>query len=310
MEGSVYEILLELLIFVLVGFAFRRLNILESDMSEKLSNLLLLLILPFSLLSSSQQTFSAKAIKAILISLVLSILYYLVSLLVLKLVLPFIFRSKQISPAAYDLCAFANVGFLGFAVTPLLFGESGILLTIPHNFIFQLLFFTIGMELFEDSNHSIAEMLNPKTIFTNKIIIVSIVSMILYVMPFRFPQILTTSISTIGSMMTPLSLIIVGLQIGDLKLGSAFLDRNVIALSLIRMLLIPAVFFLVLLVLPLDSKVKGVAFILSAMPSGSLNAVIAERYQKSQVMASSVVALTTILYFALLPLDVTLLSFL
>ncbi|HAP03512.1 MAG TPA: hypothetical protein DCQ87_05880 [Lachnospiraceae bacterium] len=310
MEGSVYGILVELLIFVLIGFAFSRFHILESDMSAKLSDLLLKMILPFSLISSSQQEFSFEAIKGILLSIVLSLLYYFLTLVVLKLVLPLLFHSKEIPAAAYDLCAFANVGFLGFAVTPLIFGNSGTLFTISHNFMFQLLFFTIGMELFENSSHSIKDMLSPKSIFTNKIILVSILSMVLYILPFRFPKVLTTSISAIGSMMTPLSLIIVGLQIGALKLGTAFLDRKVISLTLFRMILIPAVLFVVLLILPLDSKVKGVAFILYSMPSGSLNAVIAERYQKDQVMASSVVALTTILYFALLPLDIYLISFL
>lgn len=310
MEGSVYGILVELLIFVLIGFAFSRFHILEADMSAKLSDLLLKMILPFSLISSSQQEFSIQSIKGILLSIVFSLLYYIITLLVLKLVLPLLFHSRKIPAAAYDLCTFANVGFLGFAVTPLIFGNSGTLFTISHNFIFQLLFFTIGMSLFEDSNHSIAEMLRPKAILTNKIILVSIISMVLYVLPFRFPKVITTSISAIGSMMTPLSLIIVGLQIGALKLGAAFFDKKVISLTIFRMLLIPAVFFIVLLILPLDSKVKGVAFILYSMPSGSLNAVIAERYQKDQVMASSVVALTTILYFALLPLDIMLLSFL
>lgn len=310
MEGSVYGILVELLIFVLIGFAFSRFHILEADMSAKLSDLLLKMILPFSLISSSQQEFSIQSIKGILLSIVFSLLYYIITLLVLKLVLPLLFHSMKIPAAAYDLCTFANVGFLGFAVTPLIFGNSGTLFTISHNFMFQLLFFTIGMELFENSSHSIKDMLSPKSIFTNKIILVSIFSMVLYILPFRFPKVLTTSISAIGSMMTPLSLIIVGLQIGALKLGTAFLDRKVISLTLFRMILIPAVLFVVLLILPLDSKVKGVAFILYSMPSGSLNAVIAERYQKDQVMASSVVALTTILYFALLPLDIYLISFL
>lgn len=308
MTGSVYNILIELLIFVLVGFAFSRLHILESDMSAKLSDLLLKMILPFSLIASSQQTFSSQSIKGILISIVLSVIYYILSFILLRLILPLIFGRSAVPAAAYDLCAFANVGFLGFAVTPLLFGDSGTLLTIPHNFIYQLLFFTIGMDLFEDSSHSIRQMLNPKTIFTNKIILISIASMILYVLPFRFPTVISTSISAIGSMMTPLSLIIVGLQIGSLKLGAAFLDKKVILLSLIRMILLPVVIFLILLPLPVDAGVKGVAFILAAMPSGSLNAVIAERYQKDQVMASSVVALTTILYLPLLPLDAALMG--
>lgn len=76
MEGSVYGILVELLIFVLIGFAFSRFHILESDMSAKLSDLLLKMILPFSLISSSQQEFSFEAIKGILLSIVLSLLYY------------------------------------------------------------------------------------------------------------------------------------------------------------------------------------------------------------------------------------------
>ncbi|MGN0242236.1 MAG: AEC family transporter [Candidatus Weimeria sp.] len=310
MEGSVYGILVELLIFVLIGFAFSRFHILQSDMSSKLSALLLKMILPFSLIASSQQEFSIHAIKGILLSIVLSILFYILSFTTLRLLLPFIFHSKEIPAAAYDLCAFANVGFLGFAVTPLIFGDSGTLFTISHNFIFQLLFFTIGMDMFEETTHSLKDNLSPKAIFTNKIILVSILSMVLYILPFRFPKVITVSISAIGSMMTPLSLIIVGLQIGALKLGTAFLDKKVISLTFFRMIVIPAIFFVVLFIIPFDSKVKSVAFILSAMPSGSLNAVIAERYQKDQVMTSSVVALTTILYFAMLPLDVTLISFL
>ena len=309
MTESVYGILVELLIFVAVGFVLRKLNILEADLSSRLSDFLPKLVLPFSLIASSQQEFKASSAGGTLISIGLAFLYYLVFFIILRLILPKLFHSYESRPVAYDLCAFANVGFLGFAVVPLIFGENGTLYTISHNFVYQLLFFTIGMDIVEDSAHSVKEMLHPKKFLTNKIILVSILSMALYVLPFRFPQIITNSFRAVGSMMTPLSLIIVGLQIGALDLKALLKEKGVVSLSLIRMLLLPAVYFCILLILPLDAALKGVAFILSAMPSGSLTAVIAERYNRTPVLASSVVALTTILYFLLLPLDITLIRF-
>lgn len=103
-------------------------------------------------------------------------------------------------------------------------------------------------------------------------------------------------------MMTPLSLIIVGLQIGSMD-SSLIKEKGVIPLTLIRMLLLPALFFIVLILLPFDVAVKRVAFILYCMPSASLSAVIAEKYNRRPALACSVVALSTLIFFALLPLD-------
>ena len=307
---SVYRVLLELLIFVVTGYAFRRLKIFTSDMSEKLSELLLKLVLPFSLISSSQQHFVKSSISGVLLSIVLSLLYYLLSFAVLKCLLPRFCKRTDVTPIIYDLCIFSNTGFLGFAITPLLFKETGTLFAISHNFVFQLLYFTIGMGLVENPSRPFRDLLKPRTLVSNRIILISVLSMVLYVLPFRFPGIITVSLKAFGYMMTPLSLFIVGLQTGSLSFKALFREKGVIPLSLVRMLFVPGVFFIVLLLLPLDSEIKGVAFILYAMPSASLNAVIAERSGRRPVLASSVVAVTTLLYFLLLPLDTALISYL
>ncbi|MGN8772958.1 hypothetical protein [Candidatus Weimeria sp. HCP3S3_B5] len=79
------------------------------------------------------------------------------------------------------------------------------------------------MEKAEGSEKSVREILSPQKLLTNKIIMISAASMILYCLPFRFPAMITDSISAIGSMMTPLSLIIVGLQIGSMDPSSSLL---------------------------------------------------------------------------------------
>ena len=159
------------------------------------------------------------------------------------------------------------------------------------------------MEKAEGSEKSVREILSPQKLLTNKIIMISAASMILYCLPFRFPAMITDSISAIGSMMTPLSLIIVGLQIGSMDPSSLIKEKGVIPLTLIRMLLLPALFFIVLILLPFDVAVKRVAFILYCMPSASLSAVISEKYNRRPALACSVVALSTLIFFALLPLD-------
>ena len=303
MKGSVYSILVELLIFTACGIFLSRKSIISSDASKVLSDFLLKLVLPFSLIASSQQRFKGSALYASLVSLLLGFIYYLLSFLLCFLILPLFIKDRESLPISFDLVLFANVGFLGFSVIPLLFGNTATLYTIFHNFVFQLFFFTIGMEKAEGSEKSVREILSPQKLLTNKIIMISAASMILYCLPFRFPAMITDSISAIGSMMTPLSLIIVGLQIGSMDPYSLIKEKRVIPLTLIRMLLLPALFFIVLILLPFDVAVKRVAFILYCMPSASLSAVIAEKYNRRPALACSVVALSTLIFFALLPLD-------
>ena len=146
---------------------------------------------------------------------------------------------------------------------------------------------------------------SPKVIFGNSAIQMSVVAMILYVLPFRFPAFIQTTLSSVGSMMVPLSMIIIGYEIAVMDLRDIIKDKYSYLISLIRLLIVPVIACVILSFLPVNHTVASVCVLLMALPAGSFNVILSQQYDcnpsfaarsVTQNMLFMVITLPVILY--------------
>ena len=71
---------------------------------------------------------------------------------------------------------------------------------------------------------------------------------------------------------------------------------------IIRLLLIPAVVFLLTLPLPLDPLARNVSVVLSAMPAGTTTVMLAQKYDRNPQFASKLLVGSTLLSMVTIPL--------
>lgn len=284
----------KIVLMIVIGFLFAKAGVLSEDMKKHLSTLLMKIVLPFNILSSAGQLYDARSAKGMMMVIAICGFYYLFSLVVLT-----ILRKQwpdKVDVLLIDLLVFANVGFIGFPLLGEMFGEVGTLYTVAYNIGYQLFFFSYGMCLLEGK-----EKLNLRNLLGNQIIYISVLAIILYFLPFRFPDFIQSVVSSIGGMMVPLSMMIIGCEIAQMKWKEILTDRRAYFISVLRLWVMPMIMLVILKALHIDSVVAKSAVILTALPCGSLTVIAAQQNGIDSKPATRAVAQTTLLMVLTLP---------
>lgn len=300
MTSEVWFLLAEILLMIAFGIFITKRKILTEGMKNNLSTFLMKAVLPISILNSAGSKFSAERIGGFGMTALIAVVYYAIMLLVMKLISGHLALPEKGGPIFVTMCTFANVGFIGLPLATQLFGEMGLLCAIAFNICYNLTLFSFGTSMLSGQNT-----FSLKTIFGNSAIQMSIVSMILYVLPFRFPAFIQTTLSSVGSMMVPLSMIIIGYEIGVMDLREIVKDKYSYLISLIRLLIVPAIACIIFSILPVNRTVANVCVLLMALPAGSFNVILSQQYDcnpsfaarsVTQNMLFMVITLPVILY--------------
>ncbi len=166
--------------------------------------------------------------------------------------------------------AVANFSFMGNAVVLGVFGESVLfdymIFTLPLN----VYVYSIGTASLKPTDD--AKKISIKT-FINPIFISLILGAILGFAEIPLPNFLTSAITSAGNCMSPLAMLLTGFVVGNFSLRQLIKDKKVYLASLIRLIILPAIFMLVLILLKIDNAILRVALCATAMPLG-LNTVV------------------------------------
>ena len=143
-----------------------------------------------------------------------------------------------------------------------------------------------------------------KELFKNPMIWIAFLTVILYIMPYRFPEVVTASFDLIGNCMMPVSMLVIGAEIAGMNIKTVIGHKSAYSVSMLRMILFPIMTYVVMKIINVDFEVRATAVILAAMPSGSLNVIMAQKYKNNIEFATSAVMQNTILMVLTLPLFV------
>ncbi len=105
----------------------------------------------------------------------------------------------------------------------------------------------------------------------------------------------------LGSITTPLSLIIVGGSLFGVDLMQIFRKRIIFVYSFIKLILVPTAFALVVRMFGIDGMIASVAVILSAMPMGATMVILSQEYDGHVLEASEAVFVSTLLTGVTIP---------
>ena len=205
--------------------------------------------------------------------------------------------------------AVANFSFMGNAVVLGIFGSEVLfdymMLTLPLN-LYVYSYGVASLEPTKDGAH-----FSPKTL-VNPIF----VSMLLGIVcgltgffqfannAFSFPILgfLTSAISSAGACMSPLAMILTGFVIGGYSVRSLASDKKIYLVSLLRLIVIPAAFVLVLMLLGTDRAIIRVALCATAMPLGLNTVVIPAAHGGDTVPGASMALISHVMSIVTIPI--------
>ncbi|RDW15992.1 AEC family transporter [Oceanobacillus chungangensis] len=291
-----------------VGFIARKIGVLNKDANDVLTQLILYITLPALILFSLDISFSITVVKEFLWLITMSLYILIISCFLAY----WMKRRSQLSEkqkSVYEgLIIFGNQGFIGYAISFILLGEQGIIYLTMFNLCYLILIWTYGIYLFSKDSNTI----NYKNIFLNPGILATLIGILIFLLPISFPVIISGGLESVGKMTIPLSMMLIGSLIANVKFKElTLLIKNIYLWksAVTRLILIPLLLLpFAALSVPFPLLVIGV--IVSGMPSAPTISLYSHKYGADAFFASLGVLLTTLLCIITIPFLYMIVNFL
>ena len=280
--------------YVAVGLAAGKLGIINPEQRTFMTHLCSDLILPFTILSAASMEIGVEEFRSLGIALFVMFTVIGGTMLVSILVNRALHTEKKLSAGFTGLLAFPNLTFLGLPLCLALFGQIAVLLNCAGLIVFNVLFFAIQLPLFT------GEKISVKAIFTVPTISI-LALLVMLVLGIHWPAPVQTVISSIGSMITPMSLIIIGVMLSENDLMAIFREKAVYLVTLFRNFLIPMICMLILAGMPLDTEEKLCVLVYLSCPCATLTTIYAIQTNAKPEMCARSVLFSTVAFAVSLP---------
>lgn len=209
-----------------------------------------------------------------------------------------------------NVITFSNVVFVGFPVVSSLFGER----CLPYAMIYYLantvFFWTAGVWFLRRCSAapepcSLGQIL--RGIFSPPIVgmLLGVAAVLLQI---TVPDFLYTPITMLKNTATPIAMLFIGSVIRSTDLSRMKLSRDLGAVLIVRFLLSPALVGALMAALPLDTLMRQVFFLLSAMPAMTQLGVMAKETGSDYSFAAVLITVTTTVSMAVIPLYMALIQ--
>lgn len=303
--GDVFSNLVGLFLLIAVGYATVKFQILPVSSTKLLSNLLMQVTLPVTVLLSLVRPFDAAFIRdGVLIAVLGAVLFALYGLLSIPACR--LFQVHQGRRGVWIFSSmFSNNGFMGFPVALALFQEEGLALAVFLGIPFNLLAYTLGPKLMcmDQENENSTPPPSWRSILFTGINCATVLGLTLYLCQISIPSILSTPLTYLSNVTTPLSMLVIGMNLTEGRVGDLLRDRDVFSVSFLRLIVFPILTWGILRLLPISNPlVVGVTLIIMAMPAPAISAILAESYHSDKEFAARSVFLSSLLCLITIPL--------
>ena len=287
---------------MLLGYFLRKYNVITEQFQKDITAFMLKVALPANVLTTANNPFSRELSANLLLTAGIAVVYYGASLLLTRAISRLLPLSQGGKVVFMTSCVFANTAFIGFPLVTELLGSEGLLYAVVFNIVWIVFFYTLGISLFSGQ-----KTIRLKTLVTMPVSVASICAVLIYISPFRFPGFVQDTLSTLGAMVAPISMIVVGCSLVHIRPIDILKDGYSYFVSVMRMAVLPAAVLLVLKLIPGVPGIVAVACCLACcLPSASMNVVFAQEYDCEPQYASRAVVQGTLLMVVTVPLFMTL----
>ncbi len=302
METNIFNEVTILFLIMAAGFYARKRGMIDGTVNRGLSELLLNITLPLMIMVSFNFDYNREMLvtagKLFLISLALHVGLFFASEL---------FYRRHPGNAKNVLrftAMFSNCAFMGYPVLQSLYGKIGVFYASIFSVPFIIVLWTLGVKLFDGERNGNAF----KKALLNPGILAVAVGFIMFVFSLRLPAPIQRACELVGSTTTPLSMIVVGSMLAEMRFREMLRGYSVYYGSLVRLLVIPMLVLGILLLLGVKGTILGICVISMAMPASANTAAFAEKYQSDTALASRCIFLTTILSMFTIPIIIAIMQ--
>ena len=289
----------KVVICMALGFFLNKIKILSADSNSVISRFILNVTLPctmFAAVAGMESRDMATVWELIIIGFAVYIFLGIAAFITAKLIK----MGKESEGVIQCLLMFGNVSFLGIPLVQALYGDAGVFYNAILNVHFNIFCFTYGVYLMAKHSEG-GYKLNFKS-FLSPCLISIVLALIIYLCGITIPEIIMEPMEFIGQITSPLAMITIGSIIATYSLKELFSQGKLYILAALKMLIFPAIAYLILYLTIGPGLITNVVTIYMAMPTANTISMMAVTYKSDPRTATYGTGLMNILCIITIPL--------
>ena len=309
----IFSKVLVVFIYIGVGFIANRLKVLPEESVKHFISLVMGITVPCLMISSiTGQEINGSMYRNTILVLALGAVIYIVTAVLTTFISDRVFPDKEqqdrnVLASAMTGC---NSGFLGLPIASAVFGKLvfyylAIQTIVNNTYLFVVSLSQLHHREGKRSSKSLREKLSP---LVNPTSIATVVAAIMLFAGLHLPEYVMGIVEPLGDATIPLSMILVGVQLGGTDFGSLLSDKDLLITSAVKLILMPAIALLILTPFPVDPVVKLTSLLAVCFPSAVIGVAVAAQEGKNSQLMAEAVAVSTLLSVIALPLWIMLIS--
>lgn len=297
------EQIIQLFLMIFMGFLIVKAKLLNSEDSKILSIIVLYLIIPCVIINAFQVDYTPQTVKGLLIALAGSVMTQVILLIVVS-ILGRVFHLNEVEVASIY---YSNSGNLIVPIVTFILGKEWVLYGCVFMSVQLVFIWTHCKKII--SRESTYDW---KKIVLNINMISIAIGIILFLTRIHLPAIINNTLSAVGSMIGPASMIVTGMLFAGMDFKQIFANKRVYFVSFLRLIIVPVIALFLIKCSQLSTfssngnKLMMIVFLAIITPSASTVTQMCQVYGNNSQYASAINVVTTLLAIVTMPLMVML----
>lgn len=294
-------LLQQMLIFfliMLIGYICRKIGVFRETTGKTISGIVINIGNPALIIASGMNPETLENKGKLLLTLAVALIFFVIMFVIAEL-LPRLLRADREDYGAYQVMTiFSNIGFMGYPLLDAMYGSEAVIHAAIFNLLYSVLIYTYGIRKMQTGAQH--EKLGWKQ-FLNVGVVSCLIAVVLYITRLPISMIFEDTATRIGAITGPLSMLVIGDSLAQIRLKELFTDIRLLIFSAVKLLCMPALLLWGLGFFITDPMFRGVCLVMTATPVGSMTVMLAQQYDGDYRLTSRGVALTTVLSVVTMP---------
>lgn len=283
-------------VLMAIGYIATKKNVIDDSTSRGMANILTNIALPAFLISAFNMTFSKETLKGIVLTIIYSFGVHVLNAIVVKFL--YIKYPKGKNAVLRFGTIFGNAGFMGVPLIYELFGQEAAIYASVFMIPYHIFLWTYGEGILAKERED-----SPiKILIKTPTLIAAFIGIILFIANIQLPYVLYKPFSTLGSLTSPLSMLIIGEKITKLKFKEIVGDKDVYYACFLKLILIPFITWMSLGLIKAPELLKNVVVFMQSLPVAILLVVLTQKHEGEIELASKFAVVSHILSVLTIPL--------
>lgn len=297
------EQIIQLFLMIFMGFLIVKAKLLNSEDSKILSIIVLYLIIPCVIINAFQVDYTPQTVKGLLIALAGSVMTQVILLIVVS-ILGRVFHLNEVEVASIY---YSNSGNLIVPIVMFILGKEWVLYGCVFMSVQLVFIWTHCKKII--SRESTYDW---RKIVLNINMISIAIGIVLFLTRIHLPAIINNTLSAVGSMIGPASMIVTGMLFAGMDFKQIFANKRVYFVSFFRLIIVPVIALFLIKCSQLSTfssngnKLMMIVFLAIITPSASTVTQMCQVYGNDSQYASAINVVTTLLAIVTMSLMVML----